>query len=98
MIDLIMNCPSSDADALASAVVGFQNVIPVNGVPAPGRAAIASYVDADGTIWPAQPAVGDPSRVYVAVRLDESVVAPTWPASAVATDPAVGASLLGVWA
>lgn len=95
MTDYRVDCPASDADALMASVADFMNVLPVSKVPMAGIAAAAQSTDEFGNIIPAQGAIGDPSRVYVAVRTNRT---PVFPSSAVPSNPDVSEKLLGVWA
>lgn len=82
---------SPDASAFLALLAGQSNVLG----PLHGRAAIAERVDEAGQVVPACEAVGDPTRVYIAVRAESSL---STPSGAVLTDPVLAQSILGVWA
>lgn len=81
----------ADADAFASYLNGFRNVIG----PVTGRAATAETTDAEGNVIPAQPAVGDPAMSYACVR---ALFAGPEIDGVTVCDTATGEALLGVWA
>lgn len=92
MIDTYVSGPvKADLEAFAG---NFINFIPCQ----PGRVAQAASTDPEtGQPIPAIAAVGDPTQFYTCVRATIDIT-PIIASPLVKVDPAIGASVVGVWA
>lgn len=86
---------AAEAGVFMAVLATEANILgPRSGIPAfiPAEGALD---DISGEPLLPQPAIGDPARLYIAVRSANEIPVPD---GAVATEPALAQAILGVWA
>ena len=101
MTDYYFSAPTAEAlitafsEPTVTPKVRFQTVFGNVIAPVQGRAATPETTDANGNVIPAKLACGDPALWYCCICCYDAIIPPE---SVTEVDPAIGASVCGVWA